>query len=274
MKKVIYSLLLLSSVSFVAVAQEVKPPVPSPMATLKQDFSTSSIEIAYSRPSANGRKIFGDMIQYGKVWRTGANNATVVTFAEDVTIEGKVLKAGKYSMYTIPNKDSWEFVFNTNTGGWGSVKPDTDVLKVKTAKVSNSPYYLNTLNIDINNITNNSCEIVVAWENTVAVLPIKVDNDKAITDYYENAINKPRIPYQQAAQYYLTQNKNLDKAAAYADKALEQNPNAFWLHSLKGKILMAQGKKADAYKAQEKAVQGAKGTPYVAEQEALLKSYK
>ncbi len=274
MKKVVYSLALLCSMSLAASAQEVKPPVPSPLAIVKQDFSTSFIEIAYSRPSANGRKVFGDLVQYGKKWRTGANNATVVTFAEDVIIDGNVLKAGKYSMYTIPNKDNWEFVFNTNTGGWGSVKPETDVLKVKTNKVSTSSFYYNTLSIDLNNITNNTCDIVVAWENTIAVLPLKVDNEKTIIEYYENAINKPRIPYQQAAQYYLTQNKHLDKAALYADKALEQNPNAFWLHSLKGKILFAQGKKADAIKAQKKAVEGAKGTPYAAEQEALLKTYE
>lgn len=274
MKKVIYSLSILCSLSTLAFAQEFKVPVPSPMATIHQDFSTSQIEINYSRPSANGRKVFGDLVTYGKVWRTGANNATIVTFGEDVIIEGKTLKAGKYSMYTVPNKDSWEFVFNTNTGGWGSVKPETDVLRVKTNKITNSNFYFNTLSIEVNNITNNTAEITVAWENTVAVLPLKVENDKAITEYYENAINKPRIPYQQAAQYYLAQNKNLDKAASYADKALEQNPKAFWLHSLKGKILYKQGNKSEAIKAQQKAVEFAKDTPYAAEQENLLKSYK
>lgn len=274
MKKIIYAVALICSSSFIMSAQEFKVPVPSPLVQVKQDFSTSFIELTYSRPSANGRKIFGDMIQYGKVWRTGANNATIVHFGEDVIIEGKTLKAGKYSMYTIPNKDSWEFVFNTNTGGWGSVKSDTDVLRVKTNKVNTSNYYINTLLIDVNNITNNSAEIVVSWENTVASLPLKVENDKAITDYYEQAINNPRIPYQQAAQYYLSQNKNLDKAAAYADKAIAQNPNAFWLHSLKGKILFKQGKKAEAIKAQEKALDLAKDTPYKGEQELLLKSYK
>lgn len=274
MKKVIYSLALLVSMGTVGMAQDMKVPVPSPFATLKQDFSTSSIEISYSRPSAGGRKVFGDLVPYGKIWRTGANNATVVTFGEDVIIEGKTLKAGAYSLYSIPGETSWEIVFNSNTGGWGNVKPDTDVLKVKTAKVSKNGYYVNTLSIDVNNITNNSCEIVIAWENTVVVLPVKVENDKRITEYYENAVNNPRIPYQQAAQYYLSQNKELNKALSYTDKAIEQNPSAFWLYSLKGKILFKQGNKAEATKVQQKAADMAKGTPYYAEQEALLKSYK
>ncbi len=274
MKKVIYSLALLVSVGTAAFAQDMKVPVPSPLATFKQDFSTSFIEISYSRPSANGRKVFGDLVPYGEIWRTGANNATVVTFGEDVIIDSKTLKAGAYSLYSIPGETSWDIVFNSNTGGWGTVKPQTDVLKVKTAKVSKSNYYVNTLSIDVNNITNNSCEIVIAWENTVAVLPVKVDNDKRITEYYENAINKPRIPYQQAAQYYLSQGKELNKALAYTDKAIEQNPSAFWLYSLKGKILFKQGNKAEAAKAQQKAVDMSKGTPYHAEQETLLKSYK
>jgi hypothetical protein len=274
MKKVLYSVALLCSLQAVSYAQDMKLPAPSPLSKVTQDFSTSAIEVVYSRPSANGRKVFGDLIPFGATWRTGANNATQITFGEDVIIDGKTLKAGTYSMYSVPNKDSWDIIFNSFIGSWNGVKPATDVLKVTTKNVKNSSFYFNTLNIDINNITTNSCELTIAWENTVVTLPIKVDNDARITEYFENAINNPRIPYQQAANYYLSQNKNLDKAATYAEKALEQYPDAFWLHSLKGKILFKQGKKADAIKAQTKAAELSKGTPYAAEQEALLKSYK
>lgn len=274
MKKIILSLAVLCSLGLTTQAQDIKLPKPSQFATLKQDFSTSFIEIQYSRPSANGRTIYGDLVPFGKVWRTGANNATVVTFGEDVMVAGKMLKAGSYSMYTIPNEKEWEVIFNSNTGGWGSVKPETDVLKVKTDLVSKSSYYFNTLNIDVNSITNNSCEIVIAWENTVVTIPVKVDNEKMIVNYYEDAINKPQIPYYQAASYYLSINKNLDKAVVYADKALEQNPKAFWIYSLKGKILKEQGKTAEAIKMQQKAVDMSAGTPYADDQVQLLKSYK
>ena len=112
MKKLFYAIVALLLVNAGVSAQAVKTPAPSPTQTIKQDFALSSIEIVYSRPNMKGRAVFGDLAPYGKMWRTGANGATKVTFGEDVNVGGVAVKAGSYALYTIPNKDEWEVILN------------------------------------------------------------------------------------------------------------------------------------------------------------------
>jgi len=273
MKKMILPIAFLMLGAFSSSAQDMKLPVPSPASTLKQDFSTSSIEIAYNRPSAKGRQVFGGLVPYGQVWRTGANSSTAVTFGEDVIIGGQTLKKGTYTMYAIPNKDSWTVIFNTTVGGWGAVKPETDVLKVEVMPLT-SNQMKETLDISVDNIDINSCDIVINWENTIVKVPVTSNNDARITKYYEDAINNPRLPYQQAAQYYLDTNKDLDKALVYVNKAIESNDKAFWLQSLKAKILAKQGKKKEALAAAQIAVDLSKGTGYASDYQKVYDDIK
>src|SRR5690606_39069345 len=100
-------------------AQSIKSPAASPSQSIRQDFALSSIEINYSRPAKKGRVIFGDLVPYGKLWRTGANAPSKIKFGEDVTVGGVAVKAGEYALYTIPNKDSWEIILNTGLTNWG-----------------------------------------------------------------------------------------------------------------------------------------------------------
>jgi hypothetical protein len=118
MKKILLALVAVASI-MTAQAQGIKTPAPSPTQTIKQDFALSSIEVNYSRPNMKGRTVFGDLAPYGKLWRTGANAATKVTFGEDVTVGGVAVKAGTYVLYTVPNKDEWEVIFNKGLGNWG-----------------------------------------------------------------------------------------------------------------------------------------------------------
>lgn len=273
MKKIIYTIAAIACLTSGLNAQDLKMPSPSPATTVKQDFSTSFIEINYSRPSSKGRKVFGDLVQYGQAWRTGANAATQITVGEDVSIKGNILKAGTYSMYTIPGEKEWTVVFNSVTGGWGNVKEQTDLFRIKVP-VTKTAESVQTMLIYIDNITNNSCDLVITWEQVKVAVPIVADNDARITKYLEDAINNPKIPYQQAANYYLETGKNLDKAAVYADKALAQNPNAFWLYALKAKILHKQGKKNEAIEAATMAADKAKGTPYANDYLKVLNDIK
>lgn len=273
MKKMILPIAFLVMGSFVTQAQDMKMPVPSPASTLKQDFSTSNIEISYNRPSANGRQVFGGLVPYGQVWRTGANSSTAVTFGEDVIIGGQTLMKGTYTMYAIPNKDSWTVIFNTTVGGWGSVKPETDVLKVEVKPLTSNQKQ-ETLDISVDNIDINSCDIVINWENTIVKVPVTSNNDARITKYYEDAINNPRLPYQQAAQYYLDTDQHLDKALVYVNKAIESNQKAFWLQSLKAKILAKQGKKKEALAAAQIAVDLSKGTGYASDYQKVYDDIK
>jgi len=266
MRRIFFTVLLgtlyISSVN----AQELKMPAPSPTAVLKQDFSTSNIEINYSRPSMRGRKIFGGIVPFGEVWRTGANGATKITFGEDVTLNGKAIKAGTYALYTIPSEKEWKVIINTGISNWGvsgfNEKDDVATFSVPVIKTSET---VQSFTISIDNITINSAEISLAWENTKAVIKVAADNDKRISDYLETAINNPKKPYQQAANYYLETGRNLDKAAEYADKAIAENPQAFWLYWLKARIYQKQNKKSDALNAANKSAELAAATPYAAE---------
>ncbi len=266
MKKFIISALLLAALSPFATAQDMKLPAPSPSAVIKQDFSTSQIEISYSRPAMRDRTIFGDLVPYGKVWRTGANSATKITFGEDVSLNGKALKAGTYALYTVPGETKWKVMLNTGTSNWGVSGFDAkdDVLEFEVP-VTKTEKAVQSFTISVANLSPTSCDIILAWEHTQVNIPVTADNDQRITDYLETAINQPKLPYAQAASYYLETGKHLDKALLYADKAIEENPNAFWMYWTKARIYQAQGKKTEAIAAGEKCVQLSSQTPYAAE---------
>ncbi|RQO29795.1 hypothetical protein DBR32_14520 [Taibaiella sp. KBW10] len=265
MKKISLALAMGLLVATSSFAQEFKMPAPSPTATLSQDFSTSKIDISYSRPSVKGRKIFGDIVPFGQEWRTGANGATKVTFGEDVFITGKLLKAGTYSLYTIPGKESWEVIFNESTENWGLSGYDKkkNVLSVKLPAMQTN--VIETFSITVEDITKNTCNIVLAWEKARVAIPVKVENEARIEAYIEKSLKGENPPYMVAAKYYLEQGKNLNEALGYTDKAIQANPKAFYIHWMKAQILEKLGKKKEAIAEAKVAADGAKGSPYEAE---------
>ena len=263
----LFALLAAFAVAFTSIsAQELKLPALSPTSTITQEFSTSKIEINYSRPSMRGRKIFGDLVPFGSVWRTGANAATKITFGEEVEIGGTKIPAGSYSFYSIPGANEWEIIINKNTGNWGAMGYDTkdDVVRVKV-KSTALPQSMETFTMWVGNITFSSCTIDVAWENTMVSVPVKANNQERLTANIDKAINNPNIPYQQAATYYFETNQHLDKALDYATKAADKNPKAYWLFMLKARIAAKLGNKSVAIEAANKTIEVAKGTPGEAE---------
>lgn len=266
MKKITLSLLLAAAFAMPAEAQGLKLPAMSPTQKLSQDFSLSSIDINYSRPSMRGRKIFGDLVAYGEVWRTGANAATTIRFGEDVVVAGKDMKAGEYELFTIPGKDSWEVVFNYGKGDWGAYTMDEkkEALRVKI-KPQMLPMNMETFTIAINDMTLNSCNIDLMWEKTKVSIPVKANNQDRIVADIDKAINKPSIPYYQAANYYLENNLDLKQAMAWTDKALESNPKAYYMWHTKAKIAAKMGDKNTAREAAAKSIDAAKGTSAEAE---------
>ncbi len=261
--------LFLALAMFMTVADasaQLKLPALSPGAKISQDFSTSNIEISYSRPSMRGRKIFGDLVQYGNVWRTGANSATKVKFGEDVIINGTTVKAGEYALYTIPNTAEWEIIFNKGIGNWGTAgyeKADDIVrFKVKPRMLDKN---VNTFTVNIGNITYNTCNIELAWEKTKIIIPVTADNKERLDKSIEQAINNPTVPYFQAATYYYETDQNLDKAYSYVNKAVEQNPKAFYMWLLKARIAQKMGKKQEAITAAKTSMETAKGSAFEAD---------
>jgi len=277
MKYITLTLALIAGIATSSFAQGLKLPALSPTAKIEQSFSTSEISIEYSRPSMRGRKIFGGLVAYGEVWRTGANAATKVTFGEDVNVGGTDVKAGNYALYTIPGATEWEVILNKGVGNWGTggYSTDDDVarFKVKPSKFNNAAQ---TFTITIDDITFNSCDITLKWENTKVVIPVKANNADRIAKDITKAVEEPNIPYYQAASYYNETGQNLDKALEYVSKAIEGRPDAFWMWHLKAKIAKNLGKKDIAIEAAKKAIEISKGSAYEAEQkrnnEAIIKS--
>ncbi|HSH67397.1 MAG TPA: DUF2911 domain-containing protein [Bacteroidia bacterium] len=225
-------------ISFAINAQQLKIPAPSPLQTVKQAFALSDITIEYSRPGVKKRVIYGDVVPFGKVWRTGANQSTKITFGEDVKLEGNPVSAGTYAIYTIPNKESWDVMLYKDLTLGGNVaeyKNENEVLrfKVKPTALANK---VETFTINIADVTTSSATIELLWEQTRVAFNVVADIDsKIMKDIQATVLNDSR-PYFQAASYYYESGKDLKLAGEWADKAIEQNPKAFWVVMLKAKI--------------------------------------
>ena len=275
-RSLMLALLVLST--SIATAQ-LKLPVLSPTSTIMQEFATSKIEITYSRPSMKGRVIFGDLVPYNQVWRTGANAATKVMFGEEVVIAGTSIKPGSYSLYTVPGISEWEVIINTNTGSWGSNGYDTkdDVVRF-TIKPTTLTAPVETFTIGVGNITYNTCTIDLAWDRTHVSIPVKADNNARLMKEIEQAIERPNIPYRAAAQYYLSTNQNLDKALDYAQRSAAANPKQYWQHMLVAEIAAKVNNATVCREAVAKVRELTKGTDgeksYYTATQALLDSLK
>ncbi|AYQ34406.1 DUF2911 domain-containing protein [Runella sp. SP2] len=257
MKKV--AVLLLSLISLGSMAQGIKTPAPSPTQTLKQDFALSSIEINYSRPAAKGRKVFGDLVPFGKIWRTGANGATKITFGEDVKVGGMPVKAGSYAIYSVPNANEWEIIINkgANNSGLTGYKTEDDVARFKV-KPMQLPMNIESFTIMLGNLTASSASVQILWETTAVEFPVVADIDSKIMAQINSAMTVDSRPYFQAASYYFDNGKDINKALEWANKAVEAQPTAFWVLHLKAKVQAKAGDKAGAKSTAMKSIELAK----------------
>ena len=230
-----------------ADAQQLRTPASSTTQTIKQDFGLGNIELSYSRPSAKGRKIMGDLVPYDKVWRTGANNATTITFSDDVSIGGTAVKAGKYGLLSIPGATEWTLIItkDLNVTSPTAYKQENDVVRVKSP-VANLQNKMETFTMQFANVTNSSCDLRMSWENSGVTLPITTDVDGKVMKQIDDVMNKDNKPYFAAASYYYDNGKDLKKAQEWVDKAIAANPQAFWMTLLKARIHAKQGDKAGA----------------------------
>ncbi|MBY0479153.1 MAG: DUF2911 domain-containing protein [Chitinophagaceae bacterium] len=261
-----------------ADAQPLKTPQPSTTQTVKQELGLGTVELSYSRPNMKGRKIFGDLVPFDKVWRTGANGATVLTFTDEVTIGGTKIPAGKYGLLTIPSANEWTIIISkqTDVTSPAAYKQEMDVVRVK-AKPMSLPWSFETFGISFENIKDNGCEVMMAWDKTLISFPVTTDVDGKVMKQIENVMKNDSRPYFAAAAYYAENGKDLNQAIAWFDKAIEQNPKAFWVYYQKAKALAKQGKKAEAMtvsmKSMELAKEG-KNDDYVLLNEKLQKELK
>ena len=259
---------------------QLKVPAPSPLQTVKQAFALSDITVEYSRPSARGRVVFGDVVPFGKVWRTGANNATKITFGEDVKVEGMDVKAGTYAIYTIPNKDSWEIMLYKDLTLGGNVeeyKKENELIRFIVEPVAMSGDKVETFSIDFSEMNANNTKIELVWEKTRVPFKVVADIDSKIMKTIDNTIVKDTRPYFQAASYYYDNDKDLKQAAEWADKAIANNPKGYWIYMLKAKIQAKQKDSKGAIATAEQVIKIAteeKDDAYVSQAKKLIAENK
>lgn len=228
MKKIVLAIAVFASFIGSSVAQEL--PQPSPKGEISQMVGLTEVEIEYSRPSMKGRKIFGDLVPFGEMWRTGANGSTIIEFDTDVMIQGKTVKKGNYALFTVPNKTEWEIVLNSNTELWGvdGMKAEENVLTFKVTPTACPS--TETFTVSFDNVKEDACDVSLMWETTKVSFTISVDVDAASMANIEKAIKDAEGTYRvynNAARYYLEHNKDTKKALEYAQKSTSM-AEKFW----------------------------------------------
>lgn len=273
MKKIFF-LAALSTIIGFAEAQQLKTPAASPLQTVKQEFGLSAVELSYSRPAVKGRTIFGDLVPYGKIWRTGANAATTITFGDKVNFGGKEVPAGKYGLLTIPNTYDWTVILTKqlDVTSPAAYKEDQDVARVKIA-TTDLPFPLESFFISFDNIRASAMDMIIGWDRTVVIVPITTDVVTKINAQINSLEGKENFPYFAAASFYMENGKDLNKALGWFNKATEKDPSAFWIWYQKAQCLTKLGKKKEAVVAANKSIElatAAKSDDYVALNKKLL----
>ena len=244
----IASAAILTIGTFTVNAQGLKVPAPSPSQTIKQSFGLGDISVDYSRPAVKGRVVFGDLVPYGKIWRTGANAATKLTFSDDITFGDVPVKAGTYALYTIPGKASWTVMLYSDLtlgGNTADYNNEKEVARISVpAKYTESKTESFTINIA--KVKSTTATIELLWENTRVPIKIATEIDGKVMKNIDAALANDTRPYFQAASYYYDNDKDLSKAKMWVEKATEQNPKAFWVRLLKAKIELKMGDKKAA----------------------------
>ena len=248
MKKLL--LLMLVGTLTYSVNAQIQTPAPSPAAKIEQVVGLTDVSVEYSRPAMRGRVIFGDLVPYGKVWRTGANARTKVTFSDDVTVGGTTLKAGSYAIFTIPQADSWDVIFYTEYQGGGAPAEldETKVAARVNAPVIEMPMDIQSFTITIDDVTSNSAVIGMLWEKTYVGVEFGVPTDATVAANIDRVMSGPGFgDYYSAAVYYLSEGKDINKAKKWMDQAMSMTDNPrFWQLRQQSLIYAAAGDKKGA----------------------------
>lgn len=239
---------------------QIKTPQASLAAKMEQVVGLTDVKVEYSRPAMKGRTIFGNLVPFGEVWRTGANANTKITFSDDVTIGGKELKKGTYAIYTIPNQSSWEVIFYSDATNWGNPAKwdETKVALKTTVEITPMPKKIETFTLSFDDLSNNSGVLGISWENTYVGVKFEVPTDKTTLKSIETAMAGPtKNDYFQAATYYHTEGKDLKQALEWMKKATAGDDPAFWYLRRMSLIQADLGDKAGAIATAKKSLAAA-----------------
>jgi len=258
MKKKFFAIAFAAALMFTANESfaQLKLPAASSAQTITQGLGIENVTLNYSRPSMNGRKIFGDLVPYNEVWRTGANTNTTLTFEGDVSLNGHKLTAGTYALFTIPNKNEWTVIISKNTKQWGAYtyNQSEDAFRFNV-KPQNLSAPVETFTISFDNVTPTDAVLTLAWEKTAIKVDLKVNQQAKIIASIDEAMKGEKKPYFAAAQYYFNNNLDQNKALAWFDEAAKAQPKAAHVLYWKAKAQLKAGDKKGAIETATKGVE-------------------
>lgn len=228
---------------------QISTPAPSPAASLSQTIGLTEVDIEYSRPGVKGRTIFGDLVPYGKIWRTGANAATKISFSDDVTVNGAALKAGTYALYTIPGESTWTVLIYSDLSIGGNVRAydeANEVARFETEAIA-LPQAVESMMFLFDEVKNESAELMLLWDKTAINMTIEVDADEAVMSQIEQTMAGPSAnDYYAAATYYYTTDRDMNQALEWIQACIDNGGDRYWIHTWKARILGKMGNTTEA----------------------------
>lgn len=248
-KAVALQIVAVALVAITTLHAQITTPAPSPAAKVMQTVGLTDVTVEYSRPAVRGRTIFGDLVPYNKLWRTGANKNTIVTFSKDVNVGGTDVKAGSYSLFTKPNVGQWEVYFYTDTENWG-VPREWDEGKVAAkvmAPAMKVDAEMENFTILFDELKADGANMYIMWDDMAAVLPVGVGTDAEAMASIDRVLKGPSAQdYYSAASYYFDAGKDKQQAYEWVKKATEMNPDAYWMKRRQALIEADLGMKKEA----------------------------
>lgn len=255
------AILFLAFCASISMNAQIVTPQASPSAKVTQVVGLTDVSLDYSRPAMRGRTIFGDLVPFNKLWRTGANKNSIITFSTDVKVGGKDLKAGSYAIFTTPGESVWEINFYSDTENWGTPQnwDASKVAAIVKANPSKVGEKVESFTIAISNITADGAHLEISWDNTKVAIPFEVPTDAAVTSSISKVMAGPGSDdYYAAAVYYLNSGKDINKAKEWIDKAITMTEKpAFWQLRQQSLIYAKAGDKKGAIAAAKKSLAGA-----------------
>lgn len=278
------TLILLAVITVFGVEAQMQMPPGSPTFELKGTVGLADVKVVYSRPSAKGRKVFGRLVPFGEVWRTGANASTKISFSKDVTLEGNLVPAGDYALYSIPGENEWTIILSKNLSLWGSMgyDPADDVVRFNVPTKHPSSHY-ETFTVSFSDFKMNTAKLNMKWEKTKAVFTIENDAETEVMAYIQEHLIKGTTAkdsdYFDAASFYFEGRKDDQKALVWVKKAIEisGDEKRYWEYHLKAKVLARLGYTEDATAAAKESIalaKAGKNPDYVRLNEQLLMRLK
>jgi tetratricopeptide (TPR) repeat protein len=242
-----------------AEENKIEFPAASQRSVVKQRVGLTDVEVDYSRPNKNDREIFGGLVPYGKLWRTGANAPTKIKFSQAITLGGKEIPAGEYALFTIPTADEWTIILSKDpkVQSTADYKQENDAARLR-AKPEPLPVTIETFTIELGDVKGASATLNFFWDKTCVPVKLTTDDVEQVSKQLDAVVSAgtpldPRTAYQAAAFYY-DNNKDMNQAAKWIDEALEKNPDAYFMHYKKAQIQVKLGNKKEAIASAQKAI--------------------